>query len=66
MQRIVIVALVLALLAALFWPWLVRLPLGHLPGDVHYVRDGLSIHFPIVTCLVLSLAMSLLAWVFRR
>lgn len=66
MQRILIV-LGLALLAAgLLWPWLHRLPLGRLPGDIHIVRAGFSFHFPIVTCIVISIVVSILLWIFRR
>jgi hypothetical protein len=66
MQRILIV-LGLALLAVGFlWPWLRRLSLGRLPGDIHIVRAGFSFHFPIVTCIVISIVVSILLWIFRR
>jgi hypothetical protein len=66
MQKLLIV-LGLALLAAgLLWPWLRRLPLGRLPGDIHIVRAGFSFHFPIVTCIVISIVVSILLWIFRR
>jgi hypothetical protein len=66
MQKLLIV-LGLALLAVGFlWPWLRRLPLGRLPGDIHIVRAGFSFHFPIVTCIVISIVVSILLWIFRR
>jgi hypothetical protein len=66
MQKLLIV-LGLALLAAgLLWPWLRRLPLGRLPGDIHVVREGFSFNFPIVTCLVISIVVSIVLWIFRR
>ena len=66
MQKLLIV-LGLALLAAgLLWPWLRRLPLGRLPGDIHVVRAGFSFNFPIVTCLVISIVVSIVLWFFRR
>lgn len=40
-----------------------------LPGDIHVQREGYSFHFPIVTCIALSLALSLIFWLissFRR
>lgn len=40
--------------------------LGRLPGDLHVQRDGMSFHFPIVTCLLVSLALSILLWLFRK
>ena len=45
-----------------------RVPgLGHLPGDIHIERENFSFHFPLVTCLVVSVVVSLiLNLIFRR
>jgi cytochrome c biogenesis factor len=40
--------------------------LGRLPGDIVYHRDGTTFYFPLVTCLLVSLILSLLLSVFRR
>lgn len=53
------------LAAGLLWPLASRW-LGRLPGDVVVRRGNWTIAFPIVTCLVLSLLLSLLMWIFRR
>jgi hypothetical protein len=53
-------------LAGLAWPWLSKLPWGRLPGDIHIVREGFSFHFPIVTCIVVSVLLSILFWILRR
>ncbi|NML62790.1 DUF2905 domain-containing protein [Massilia sp. RP-1-19] len=66
MQRMLIVLGMVMVAAGLAWPWLRRLPLGRLPGDIHVVREGFSFHFPIVTCLIISVVVSLLIWFFRR
>ncbi|MFL6673822.1 MAG: DUF2905 domain-containing protein [Massilia sp.] len=66
MQRLLIVVGVLMVVAGVAWPWLRKLPLGRLPGDIHVVREGFSFHFPIVTCLVISVLVSLLIWLVRR
>ena len=50
---------------ALAWP-LVSRYFGRLPGDVVIRRPGFTFAFPIVTCLLLSLLLSLLFWFFRR
>ena len=42
------------------------LPLGRLPGDLVIQRGGGTFYFPIVTCLIVSLVLSLLAMLFRR
>lgn len=43
-----------------------RLPLGRLPGDIQIKREGFSLYFPWVTCLVVSIVLSLLAFLFRK
>jgi hypothetical protein len=65
-QRALIVVGLALLVAGLVWPWLRKLPLGRLPGDIHVVREGFSFHFPIVTCLAISVVLSILLWLFRR
>jgi hypothetical protein len=66
MQKLLITAGLLLLGAGLAWPWLRRLPLGRLPGDIHITRAGFSFSFPIVTCLLISVVVSLLLWLLRR
>jgi hypothetical protein len=66
MQRLLILVGVAAIVAGLAWPWLSKLPFGRLPGDIHVVREGFSFNFPIVTCIILSVVVSLLLWMFRR
>jgi uncharacterized protein HemY len=66
MQRFLVITGIVLLVAGLAWPWLSKLPFGRLPGDIHVVREGFSFHFPIVTCIVVSLVLSLLFWIFRR
>jgi len=66
MQRLLIVVGLLLVVVGVAWPWLSKLPLGHLPGDIHIVHAGFSVHFPIVTCMLISLVLSILIWIFRR
>jgi hypothetical protein len=42
------------------------LPLGRLPGDIRIQRGNGTFYFPIVTCIVISIVLSLLAMFFRR
>lgn len=63
---LVILGVVLALLGLLLWSGWGRGWLGHLPGDVRVDREGFSLRFPIVTCLLASLVISALLWLFRR
>ncbi len=59
-----LVSLGLALvLVGLAWPWLSKLGLGRLPGDIVIERGQSRFYFPVVTCLILSAVLSLvLAW----
>lgn len=44
-----------------------KIPLiGKLPGDLRIERENFTFHFPLGTCLLLSLLLSLLYWLFRR
>lgn len=58
--------LAIAVLGLLLWSGFGRGWLGRLPGDLRIERPGVSIYFPIVTCLLISLALSALLWLFRR
>ena len=40
--------------------------LGRLPGDISVQRPGMSFYFPITTCIVISIVLTLLSWLFRR
>ncbi len=66
MSRILIVLGAALILIGLAWPWVRRLPLFKLPGDIVIDRPGFQFFFPITTMLILSLVISILAWVFRR
>ena len=50
----------------LLWPWLGRLGLGRLPGDIVIERGNFRFYFPIVTCLVVSGVLSLILCFLNR
>jgi hypothetical protein len=66
MQRLFIVVGVLLVVAGLAWPWLERLPLGRLPGDIIVDRPGFKFLFPITTLIIVSVVLSLILWLLRR
>jgi hypothetical protein len=66
MRRIFIALGALFVLIGLAWPWLSRLPLGRLPGDIVVDRPGMKFFFPITTMIIVSIVLSLLMWLFRR
>ena len=66
MQRILIIIGAGLLLVGLLWPWLSRLGLGRLPGDVRIETENGFFYFPITTCVVISVVISLVIWFIRR
>jgi hypothetical protein len=66
MQRFLIIAGIVAVALGLAWPWLARVGLGRLPGDLHVEREGFSFYLPLTTSIVVSLVVSLVIWLFRR
>ena len=66
MQKTLIIVGIIILLAGLFWPWLSKLPLGRLPGDIIVDKPGFKLFFPITSMLLVSALVSLIMWLFRK
>ncbi|MGH8469865.1 MAG: DUF2905 domain-containing protein [Gammaproteobacteria bacterium] len=66
MPRVLITLGLLLVAMGLLWPWMTKLGLGRLPGDIVIERDGFKLYFPIVTGLLISLIVSAVLWLFRR
>ncbi len=66
MARILIVLGLVLLLAGLLWPYLAQVGLGRLPGDIIIERKNMMLYFPLITCLLLSVLLSLVLWVVNR
>ena len=66
MQRILIAIGAVVLIVGLLWPWLSKLGLGRLPGDIRIETESGFFYFPITTCVVISIALSLVIWFIRR
>jgi hypothetical protein len=66
MNRFLIFLGTVAILAGVLWPWLKKLPLFHLPGDIVVDRPGFKFFFPVTTMLILSAVFSIVAWLMRR
>lgn len=66
MQKILITIGIVIVLAGLLWPWLGKLPLGRLPGDIVIDRPGFKLFFPITSMLLVSGLISLILWLLRK
>jgi len=66
MARFLIVLGLAILVVGLLWPYLSKLGLGRLPGDIVIERENGTVYVPLATCLLLSLLLSFVLWVVNR
>lgn len=62
MSRILIIIVAIGMA----WPWLARLGLGRLPGDILIQRENFTFYLPITTGLIVSVVLSLILWLINR
>ena len=65
MQKILIIVSLIMIAMGLIYPYLKSLPIGKLPGDLTFKGDLFSLYFPIATCAIVSIVISLLFKLFR-
>ncbi|PKA42013.1 DUF2905 domain-containing protein [Rhizobium sullae] len=66
MSRVLIIIGLAFVVIGILWPWLARLGLGRLPGDILIERGNFSIYIPITTGLLFSIVLSVMFWLFSR
>ena len=66
MNRFLVALGGLLVLAGALWPWLRKVPWFHLPGDIVVDRPGLKVFIPVATMVIVSIVLSLLAWLARK
>ena len=66
MQKLLIGLGIAAIVAGLLWPWLGKLPLGRLPGDIVVERENFRLYLPITSMLLLSALLTLILWLLRK
>ena len=66
--RVLIIAGIVLIVAGILVTFGARLPirLGHLPGDIRIQGKSGSFYFPLTTCILLSVLLSLVMWIFRK
>jgi len=65
-KTILIIGLVLVVAGAILWKTGSLGGLGRLPGDIFVRKGNATFYFPIVTCIIVSVVLTLLSWLFRR
>ena len=66
MQKVLIGLGVIFLAAGLLWPWLGKIPIGRLPGDIIIDRPNLKIYIPVTTMIIISIVISLVSRFFKK
>jgi hypothetical protein len=62
MQRALVIWGLILLALGVLWPWMGRLDLGHLAGDLCWRSDLFTVYVPLACCVVLSLLRNVLLW----
>lgn len=66
MSRLLIIIGLVIVAVGLLWPWLTRVGLGRLPGDIMIERGNFTLYIPITTGLLLSVLLSVILWLVNR
>ncbi|WP_454781043.1 DUF2905 domain-containing protein [Legionella sp. WA2022007384] len=65
-QKILIIIGIILLIIGIFWPFITKLGLGKLPGDIIIHKGNFTFYFPITTCILISLIITLIFWFFYK
>jgi|TARA_B100000123_G_scaffold176565_1_gene131240 hypothetical protein len=65
MQKILIIIGIIILALGLLYPFLKKIGLGQLPGDIIYKSDNSTFFFPIVTCIIISVVLTVIFNLFK-
>ena len=63
---LIVIGVVTAVIGLIFWSGFAPKWLGRLPGDIRIERGNSVFYFPIVTCIVITILLSLSLSIFRR
>jgi hypothetical protein len=63
---LVLIGVLMTVIGIALWSGFAPGWLGRLPGDIRIERGHSGFYFPFVTCIILSVALSLILWLFRR
>lgn len=66
MQKSLIAIGLLVVIIGVGWPFISRLPLGRLPGDIVVDRENFRVYLPLTTMILVSLLLSAILWLLRK
>ncbi len=64
-KTMILTGLALVVMGVLL-PWLAKIPLGRLPGDIVVRKPGFTLYVPVTTMIALGLVLSLVLWLLKR
>ena len=65
MQKLLIILGIVILVIGLLYPYIKKLGLGQLPGDLMFKSGNLTFFFPIVTCIIISVVLTIILNLFK-
>jgi len=65
-SRWLIILGIVLIVVGVLWPWLSKLGLGRLPGDIVIERDNFTFYLPITTSILVSVMLSVILWLLGR
>jgi hypothetical protein len=66
MSRLLITLGILLVVIGLLWPWISKLGLGRLPGDIVIERENFRFYFPVTTMILISIVLTAILWLLRK
>jgi hypothetical protein len=66
MAKFFIITGIVFIIIGLFWPFLAKLPLGRLPGDIFIQKKNVTFYFPLATSILASIVLSLIVWLLTK
>lgn len=65
-SRVLVTLGIVLILAGIVWPFLQRIGIGRLPGDIVVEREHFRFYFPIVTSILVSIVLTIIVWLLKR
>ena len=65
MQKMLIILGIIILAVGILYPYIKKIGLGQLPGDLVFKSENSTLFFPIVTCIIISVVLTILFNLFR-
>jgi hypothetical protein len=66
MNRWLIIVGAVLVIIGITWPWINKLPIGRLPGDIIISKPNLKFYFPITTMVIISIILSIIMWLLKK